>query len=272
MSAVSLSERADITAVAVVVPAYNEALLIGRTVSRVPGYVRTIVVVDDGSVDGTHEAALAVGDPRVEVVRLPENRGVGAAIVAGYQAAFAQGAQVCAVMAGDAQMDPADLPRVLAPVLRGEADYVKGDRLSFPEARQQMPWTRWLGNSVLSWLTRLVTGTDVRDSQCGYTAISRHAAARLPLEKLWPRYGYPNDLIGMLAERDLRVRDVTVRPVYADEISGVGLRHALLVVPFVLGRVLARRVLRSAMWPRLSEPFTEVESESKAVVPRTSRN
>lgn len=269
MNVVALSERADITAVAVVVPAYNEALLIGRTLSRVPEFVRTIVVVDDGSVDGTHEAALAVKDPRVEIVRLPENRGVGAAIAAGYRVAFAQGAQVCAVMAGDAQMDPDDLPRVLAPVLRGEADYVKGDRLSFPEARRQMPWTRWIGNRVLSWLTRLATGTEVRDSQCGYTAISRHAAALLPLEKLWPRYGYPNDLLGMLAERDLRVHDVTVRPVYADEISGVGLRHALCVVPFVLARVLLRRAARTALF---SQPFAEVEPESKGALPRTSRN
>jgi dolichol-phosphate mannosyltransferase len=203
--------------------------------------------------------------------------------VAGYEVAFARGAQVCAVMAGDAQMDPADLSRVLAPVLCGEADYVKGDRLSFPDARRRMPWTRWLGNTVLSWLTRLATGIAVRDSQCGYTAIARHTAARLPLASLWPRYGYPNDLLGMLAERGMRVRDVTVRPVYADEISGVGLRHALGVVPFVLGRVLLRRVLfwsrslnfsslargrASTTWPQLSD----VERESEASVPGTSQN
>jgi len=249
----SVSEDFAAADVAVVVPAYNEARLIGRTLARVPKFVRTIVVVDDGSVDGTHEAARAFGDARVEIVRLPENRGVGAAIVAGYARAFACGAQVCAVMAGDAQMDPADLPAVLEPVLRGEADYVKGDRLSFPDVRRHMPWTRWLGNQTLSWLTRIVTGIEVRDSQCGYTAISRPAAARLPLESLWPRYGYPNDLLGMLAERGLRVREVVVRPVYADEISGVGLRHALGVVPFVLMRVLLRRALRSTPWPRLAE-------------------
>ncbi|MFT3927879.1 MAG: glycosyltransferase family 2 protein [Myxococcales bacterium] len=255
MNQLVVSERSDQAAeaaIAVVVPAYNEARLIGRTLARVPAFVRHIVVVDDGSVDGTHEAALAAGDARVEIVRLPENRGVGAAIVAGYELAFARGAQVCAVMAGDAQMDPSDLPRVLEPVLRGEADYVKGDRLSFPEVRRHMPWTRWLGNQALSWLTRLVTGIDVRDSQCGYTAISQKAASALPLDSLWPRYGYPNDLLGMLAERGLRVHEVVVRPVYADEISGVGLRHALGVVPFVLARVLLRRALRAAMWPRFS--------------------
>ncbi len=255
--------------VAVVVPAYNEARLIGRTLSRVPAFVDTVVVVDDGSEDGTHEAALAARDPRVAIVRLPENRGVGAAIVEGYRVAFARGAVVCAVMAGDAQMDPADLSRVLAPVLRGDADYVKGDRLSFPEARRNMPLARWLGNSVLSWLTRVVTGIKVRDSQCGYTAISRAAAARLPLDALWPRYGYPNDLLGMLAERGMRVQDVIVRPVYADEISGVGLRHALGVVPFVLGRVFVRRVLRGSLLGRLLGHPAEAE---RSALPGTSQN
>lgn len=241
MTPASQAEREDPRAVAVVVPAYNEARLIGRTLLRIPAFVGTIVVVDDGSSDGTSAAALAVLDPRIEVVRLPQNRGVGAAIAAGYEAAFARGAAVCAVMAGDAQMDPADLPSVVGPVLCGEADYVKGDRLSYPQARARMPLTRWLGNRALSLFTRLATGIDVKDSQCGYTAISRRAAAQLPLASLWPRYGYPNDLLGMLAERGLRVRDVTVRPIYADEISGIGLRHALFVVPFVLLRVLIRR-------------------------------
>ncbi len=259
MMPVSLLERADPRSVAVVVPAYNEARLIGRTLTRIPEFVRTIVVVDDGSQDGTHSAALAIQDPRVEVVRLPRNRGVGAAIATGYEVAFARGAAVCAVMAGDAQMDPADLPRVVGPVLRGEADYVKGDRLSYPEARQQMPFARWLGNITLSLLTRLATGVDVHDSQCGYTAISQRAAAQLPLDELWPRYGYPNDLLGMLAERGLRVRDVTVRPIYADEISGIGLRHALLVVPFVLGRVLLRRTLHQLGAILLPAPKVERE-------------
>jgi hypothetical protein len=169
---------------------------------------------------------------------------VGAAITTGYRAAFARGAEVCAVMAGDAQMDPADLSVLIAPVLRGEVDYAKGDRLSYPRARKHMPLPRWLGNGLLSRVTQLATGLSIRDSQCGYTALSAQAAAVLPLEDLWPRYGYPNDLLGMLAERELRVAEVVVRPVYGDEISGIGLRHALFVVPYVLLRVLLRRMLR----------------------------
>ncbi len=232
--------------IAVVVPAYNEALLIARTLASVPAFVAHVVVVDDASRDGTSEVACALGDPRVEVIRHEANRGVGAAIATGYRVAFARGADVCAVMAGDAQMDPEDLRALVTPVLHGEADYAKGNRLSYPRARRHMPISRWLGNGMLAVLTRLATGLPIRDSQCGYTALSARAAASLPLERLWPRYGYPNDLLGMLAERELSVREVTVRPIYADETSGVGLRHALLVIPYVLLRVLGRR-LRSSL-------------------------
>jgi glycosyltransferase involved in cell wall biosynthesis len=238
--------RANRARVAVVVPAYNEAKLIARTLESIPSYVAHVVVVDDASRDQTAARARAIRDPRVQVVRHERNRGVGAAIVTGYQVAFGAGADVCAVMAGDAQMDPRDLWSLLEPVLRGKADYAKGDRLSYPAARAHMPVARWLGNGALSLLTKLVTGLSVSDSQCGYTALSARGAAALPLDELWPRYGYPNDLLGMLAERELRVRDVTVRPVYGDEASGIGLRHALLVIPYVLARVLGRR-LRSAL-------------------------
>lgn len=227
--------------VAVVVPAFDEARLIDRTLARVPAFVDLVVVVDDASRDDTAARARACGDARVVVVTHALNRGVGAAIASGYDAAFRAGADVAVVMAGDAQMDPADLPALLAPVLRGEADYAKGDRLSHPQARTAMPRARYVGNHVLSALTRMATGLPIRDAQCGYTALSRAGAGRLALAALWPRYGYPNDLLGRAAAAGLRVRDVTVRPVYADETSGIGLRHALFVVPFVLARVVARR-------------------------------
>ena len=230
--------------VAVVMPAYNESKLIERAVRSVPQWIDHVVVVDDGSADATIERVIALGDPRVTLVRHAANLGVGAAIATGYREAFAAGADVAAVMAGDAQMDPRDLTALLAPVLAGEADYVKGDRLGFPEARRRMPLSRWLGNHALTVLTRWATGLDVRDSQCGYTAIARTAADRIGLEQLWPRYGYPNDLLGRAAAADLRVSEVSVRPVYADETSGIGWRHALFVVPFVLARVVVRRIAR----------------------------
>ena len=228
--------------IAVVVPAYREAERIGRVIARMPAYVDRIVVVDDGSDDGTATAAEATGDDRVRVLRHPENRGVGAAIASGYRVAFdEERADAAVVMAGDDQMHPDDLDALLAPLRQGVA-YAKGNRLAWPGARRAMPVARYLGNHVLSGLTRLATGLAVHDSQCGYTALSARAAHLLDLEALWPRYGYPNDLLGALAARGLSVRDVPVRPIYAGEASGIGWRHALVVIPWVLARVIARRL------------------------------
>lgn len=230
----------DVT-IAVVVPAYNEARHIARTLRTIPRFVDRIVVVDDGSSDATAAEVLGVNDARIDLVRHSTNCGVGHALCTGYMKAFASGAQIAAVMAGDGQMHPDDLPQLLAPLVDGEADYVKGDRLSHPEVRRRMPRARWFGNHVLSLGTRVATGLSIRDSQCGYTALHRRAAERVPWSRLWRGYGYPNDLLGLLSQAGARVRDIVVRPIYADEVSGIGWRHALLVIPFVLAMVTLRR-------------------------------
>jgi glycosyltransferase involved in cell wall biosynthesis len=235
-------ERARI---AVVVPAHNEQRWIVETLRTLPAFVDDIVVVDDGSDDATAALTVQDADRRVTLACHPRNRGVGAALVTGYAIAFERGADVAVVMAGDGQMHPDDLPRLLAPVLRGEADYAKGERLS--AGRGPMPLRRWFGNHVLSWLTRRVTGLRIRDAQCGYTALGRACAQRLPLTSLWPRYGYPNDLLGWLAVAGARVREVPVRAIYRGEASGIGWRHALFVVPWVLCRVLLRRLAASGL-------------------------
>ena len=234
----------DVT-IAVVVPAYNEARHIARTLDGIPSFVDKIVVVDDGSRDDTASevSRRADADPRVTLLRHPANRGVGQALCTGYARAFQDGADIVAVMAGDGQMHPDDLERLLLPLVDGVADYVKGDRLSHPEVRELMPLTRLVGNHVLSLGTRVATGLSIRDSQCGYTALHRRAAERLRWSELWPGYGYPNHLLGLLSQTGARVRDIVVRPVYADEESGIGWRHALLVIPFVLLRVALRRML-----------------------------
>ncbi|HEY8431510.1 MAG TPA: glycosyltransferase family 2 protein [Sandaracinaceae bacterium] len=252
--------------VAVVVPAYNEARLIARTLRSIPSWVDDVVVVDDASSDGTARVVAPFCGARVELVRHAKNLGVGAAIVSGYRRAFERGAHVAAVMAGDGQMDPRDLDAIVAPVARGEADYVKGDRLSHPEAFARMPLARWIGNHGLTLATRLVTGLSVRDSQCGYTAISRAAFAALPLESLWPRYGYPNDLLSQLAIAKLRVRDVVVRPVYRDEDSGLRPYHLVTTFPFVLGRSLARRAAASLAPPR-APAAAHVPRQAASVAP-----
>jgi len=227
--------------IAVVVPAYREERLIARMLGRVPAYVDAIYVVDDASSDGTSAAAVSVADPRVSVVRHAENRGVGAAIVSGYRAALADGNDVLAVMAGDDQMHPDDLEPLVRAVLAGAA-YAKGNRFVHANA-SRMPLARRAGGAFLSAVTRAASGLAVSDTQCGFTALAATAASALPLGELWPRYGYPNDLLLLLAARGLSVVEVPVRPVYADERSGLRAWHVLSILGVVLRRYA--RVARS---------------------------
>jgi len=227
----------------VVVPAYNTGPRVLRVLDTLPPEVDLAVVVDDASTDDTGSLLRALHNPRVRVVHHQENRGVGGAIATGYTVALEAGADLVAVMAGDAQMDPDDLVALATPVALGRADYAKGNRLDHPSCRQVMPLSRWVGNQCLSWLTRRATGLHhLHDSQCGYTVIARGALEALDVARLWNRYGYPNHLLGALAQGGFRVVDVRVRPVYADEVSGVRLRDAVVTVPRILAAVAwARR-------------------------------
>ena len=239
--------------VAVVIPAYNEARAIADAITTVPAWVDRIIVVDDASHDDTsaraERAAVASGlAARVEIIRHAANRGVGAAITTGYQRVLQTPDDVAVVMAGDGQMDPADLPALLAPIAAGNADYVKGNRFAHPEIWAAMPPARIVGNVVLSAATKLTSGYHhVFDSQCGYTAIARGALAAIELDALWTRYGYPNDLLSRLHTADMRVVDVPVRPIYGDHWkSGINLGTVVHPIPYVLLRSWGNRLAARA--------------------------
>jgi len=235
--------------VVAVIPAYQAARHIGSVLQRLLGQrelaLSAIVVVDDGSRDATAAVArrAARRSTRIELLVHDRNRGVGAAIVTGYARALALGAHATAVMAGDGQMDPADLPGLLAPVVDGQADYAKGNRFAWPGGWRAMPPVRLLGGGALSLLTRLASGYwHVGDSQCGYTAASRRALHAIGHD-LFPRYGYPNDLLARLGAARARVVDVPVRPVYGPNWRS-GLRPARVALPiaWLLLRGFVRRV------------------------------
>ena len=229
--------------VSVVVPAHNEELLIDRVVNEMPAIVDHVIVVDDTSSDRTPEklAALkAIHGDRLVVIRHPTNQGVGGAIVTGYEAALKISGEkhLVAVMAGDAQMDPADLPKLLAPCARGEVDYAKGNRLITGQAWKLIPRTRYLGNAVLSLLTKIASGYwHVADSQTGYTVVTAEALSVLQLRRLYPRYGFPNHLLVELNNYDFRVRDVPIKPVYnVGEVSGIRLHKVIPTISWLLFR------------------------------------
>ena len=234
--------------VAVVVPAFDEELLVAETIRGIPAFVDLIVVVDDHSSDGTAERARGVGDPRVEVIEHAENQGVGAAIATGYERCRELGVDVTCVMAGDNQMDPGELGALVGPVARGEVDYAKANRLVSGEAWQLIPRSRYLGNAVLSLLTKIASGYwHVADSQAGYTALSLDALQRLDVERLYRRYGFPNDMLVHLNVQNARVRDVPSRPIYGvGERSGIRVRHVAPRIAWLLFK---------GFWWRMKEKY-----------------
>ena len=229
--------------VSVVVPAHNEELLIERVVNSMPAFVDHIIVVDDQSKDKTAEKLEGLKRQhgnRLVVIRHEKNQGVGAAIVTGYEGALAIARErnLVAVMAGDAQMDPEDLPKLMAPCARNEVDYAKGNRLITGEAWKLIPRTRYLGNAALSLLTKIASGYwHVADSQTGYTVIRAEALAVLQLRRLYPRYGFPNHMLVELNNYDFRVRDIPIKPVYnVGEVSGIRLHKVIPTISWLLFR------------------------------------
>jgi glycosyltransferase involved in cell wall biosynthesis len=209
--------------VAVVVPAHEEEHLVTTTLGTIPGFVDRVIVVDDGSADATADRVRGFGDSRVELVVHERNRGVGAAIVTGYKRALEEDLDVVCVMAADNQMDPDDLEALVRPVARGEVDYAKANRLFTGQAWKLIPRTRYLGNAVLSMLTKVASGYwHVADSQSGYTAVGKATLAVLDLDRVYTGYGFPNDMLVHLNVVNARVRDIPSRPVY-----GVGERSGI---------------------------------------------
>ncbi len=226
--------------VGVVIPAFNEQEILPRVLASTwPADVECIVVVDDGSADETSARALLArreSSTHIIVVRHEQNRGVGAAIASGYREVFARDFDVAVVVAADGQMRIDEIERLLKPIREGHADYVKGERMSDPELRARMPWSRIAGNLWFSALTSAAVGYPTRDSQCGYTAVTRKAFLNMRLDKIWRSYGYPNELIARAVKSGTKICEVPVTPVYADEQSGIRLRHVLFVVPAAVAR------------------------------------
>jgi len=235
--------------VGVVVPAYNEQELIKEVLSGIPDYVDRVYVVDDGSNDGTSKAVQEFmgRDNRITLLRHEKNEGVGKSIIDGYKAALKEDMDIIAVMAGDNQMDPKYLPDLLDPIVEGKADYTKGNRLLGPEYVRNMPKFRYLGNMILTFLTKIASGYwHIMDPQNGYTAISRKALEKIDLDSVYHWYGYPNDLLVKLNVYGFKVLDVPIPAKYGKEKSKIKYTKYVAKVSWLL--------LKDFFW-RLKEKY-----------------
>lgn len=228
--------------IAALVPAFNEAPFIPGVISTMPAYVDVIIVVDDASTDDTSSAALSVGDPRVAITRHESNQGLGAALISGHLSAIQAEADITVVMAGDGQMPPEHLPRLLDPIIDDRGEFTKGNRFYSPESMKGMPRHRVFGNIVLTFLTKAATGYwNLVDPQNGYAAMAADVQQRIDWPSVAKDYSFENDVIARLGMLRARIVDVDIPAVYGDEISDIRLR---VVVPDIL------RTLRRAFWRR----------------------
>jgi len=226
--------------IAAVIPALDEALSIARVVEGLRGQALLasgeIIVVDNGSADGTGEIACAAG---ARVVR-EERRGYGYACLAGVLAA--RDSEVVVLLDGDAADDPGDLPRVLEPLLGGEADLVVGSRTLGSRARGSMTWQQIFGNKLAAFLMRALYG--VRVSDVGpFRAIRREDLLALEMREM--TYGWPSEMIVKAARAGYRYREVPVRYHRRLGVSKVG---DTLVGSLKVGRRIIATILRYSRW------------------------
>ena len=241
--------------IAVIVPAYNEELLIEKTINSMPKAVEKIVVINDCSKDSTKSIveSLMNQNKKVELINFEKNSGVGATLIAGYEYCYENKYDIAVVMPGDAQALPQDFDNLIAPVLSGDADYSKGNRLNHDNVKEIMPRYRFIGNTFLTILTKFASGYfHIMDPQMGYTALNVNILKKINIKNLIKRYGYPGQLLFLLNMVDAKVIDVDVTPHYDIEKSGIKLVTFVPKLMFLLIKLFVQRVTKKLLKEKMS--------------------
>jgi len=232
--------------VGVVIPAKDEELFIGAVLDTLPNFVDSVVVIDDGSSDDTSKVANKYQEKsyNLTIIRL-EGKGVGGAIDAGHLEMLRNCPEpfVSVVMAGDGQMDPDDLTRVITPIIEQRSDYVKGNRFIHAGGLGNMPKVRRFASQILAFLTTLAAGIAVSDPQCGYTATSHRVLKEWNWAKSWDKYGYPNYWLIELSRLSFSVIEVPVKSIYGSEKSNLKMLRFLFSVGIMMFVMLHKRCL-----------------------------
>ena len=216
--------------IGVVIPCFQETAQILDVIKDIGPEVNNIIVVDDACPDKTGEfVETHCADPRVQVLTHEKNTGVGGATMSGYKRAIKVGCEIIVKVDGDGQMDPSLIPILIAPIQRGTADYVKGNRFYNLDGLNEMPGVRILGNLVLSFASKISSGYwNIFDPTNGFTAIHIDAALNLPLEKIDKGFFFESDMLYHLNMLRAVVIDVPMSARYGDEESSLKIQNIIL--------------------------------------------
>lgn len=227
--------------IALVIPAHNEEKLIKPTLQEVPKLIDKIYIINDASNDRTAQIVknCAKKDKRINLIQHKKNRGVGQAIITGYNRAIKDNNDIAVVIGGDHQMPLNEIKRFLIPLINDKADYVKGNRFMLEgNAFENMPKIRLLGNTLISLLTKISSGYyKIFDVVDGYTAINQKALKTVDWKRAWKRYGYPMDFLIRLNAYGLRVKDVPRTAIYRQgtrQSQIKPLRYTIKVIPILI--------------------------------------
>ncbi|VVN93122.1 glycosyltransferase family 2 protein [Pseudomonas fluorescens] len=226
--------------ISVVIPCYKVKKHILAVIDDMISEVDKIYIIDDCCPESSGQYVEDnCSDPRVTVLKSPENQGVGGAVMSGYVAAIADGMDIIVKVDGDGQMDPSLIPAFVIPIINGEADYTKGNRFFDLEEIRQMPKIRLFGNAALSFMTKLSSGYwDLFDPTNGFTAIHTDVAKHLPMKKISRRYFFETDILFRLNTLRAVVIDVPMDAKYDDEVSN-------LRVSQVIGEFFFKHIINS---------------------------
>ena len=234
--------------IGVVVPTYNEERFIGRVIDTMPDFVDKIIVVNDKSTDKTKQILEEHSKKNSKVVSIhhKKNQGNGGSLITGYLKALELEMDVIAVMDGDGQMDPNDLFNIALPVIWGEVDYTKGNRLLEPDVWKIMPRYRFWGNSLLTLFTKFATGYwHLLDPQFSYTAISKKALRTIPIKNITTGYAYNADILNILNLANFKAKDIPAKPIYSKEQkTRIKLRTYIPKICYLLPKLFLRRMFQ----------------------------
>jgi dolichol-phosphate mannosyltransferase len=215
--------------IGVVIPSYRVKKHILDVINKIGNEVDLIYVVDDFCPEGSGNFVEQLcTDSRVRIIYNQKNLGVGGAVIEGYLAAIKNGADIIVKVDGDGQMDPALIPLFISPIIKGHADYTKGNRFYNLESLRSMPKIRIFGNSILSLMAKLSTGYwSLFDPTNGYTAIHRNIVNYLPINKISKRYFFETDMLFRLYIQRAKVIDIPMDAKYSNEVSGLRIYRIL---------------------------------------------